>query len=71
MAYGADRYSAGLRIVKKNQLSDGSRLPGIYEFIWVIATFICVVLVMFPYVRLLQRWGLLSDDEKSNSRSGS
>ena len=71
MVYGSDRYAAGLRIVKHNLLSDGSRIPGFYLFIWNISSFICVVLVTFPYVRLLQRWGLMSDDEKLKTPSGS
>ncbi len=66
MAYGPDRYAAGLRIVKKNfQLSDGTTLPGRWEFVFILGTFMCVCLVMFPYVRLLQRWGLLRSEDDS------
>lgn len=69
IAYGADRYAAGLRIVRKDQLSDGTRLPAMYEFLYSFGTFICVGIVMVSYGRLLQYWGLLRDDEQRAGRT--
>ena len=69
MAYGSDRYAAGLRIVRKFRLSDGATLPGGWQFVFVLGIFLGVCLVVAPYVRLLQRWGLLRDEVKSPSRT--
>jgi len=69
MAYGADKYAAGLRIGKKSRLSDGSTLPGGCQVLYVVGVFICLVLVLFPYARILQKLGLLRDgDEDSKKR---
>ncbi len=69
MAYGSDRYAAGLRLVKKNfQLSDGTILPGGWALLDIVGTFICPCLVLFVYMRLLQRSGLLRDDEPPENK---
>jgi hypothetical protein len=69
MAYGSDRYAAGLRIVKKNfQLSDGTILAGRWKFVDIVGTFMCICLVMIPWARLLHRWGLLRNDESSEGK---
>ena len=65
LAFGADRYAAGVRIVGKKgvRLSDGTPLPWGWELAFVLGVFFCVVLVLAPYHRLLQKLGLLRDDD--------
>jgi len=63
MAYGANRYDAGLRIVNnKCKLSDGSFLPLGWEWLFMLGTFVGVCLILIPYCFLLQRIGLLRSD---------
>jgi hypothetical protein len=72
IAYGEDRYAAGVRIVGKSHLhlSDGTPLGAGWKWMYVLGIFVCAVLVIAPYARLLQKMGLLRDDEpkeKENS----
>jgi len=68
MAYGSDRYAAGLRIVTKNFLmSDGTMLPGLWRAVYIAGVFGGMILVMAPYVKLLQKLGLLQDEDVKES----
>ena len=60
--YGADRYAAGLRIVHKHYLSDGTRLPVQVEFWQGLTAFLLAVPVVVTY-QLLARWLRLYRDE--------
>ena len=60
--YGADRYAAGLRIVHKHYLSDGTRLPTKVEFWQAISAFLLAIPVVVTY-QLLAGWLRLYRDE--------
>jgi hypothetical protein len=76
MAFGSDRFHAGLRIIKNNvspwRMSDGTRFyPGGYEAVFLLGNFFCIAVIVFPYVYLLGRWGFLrkgDDDDVKSTR---
>jgi hypothetical protein len=65
LACGADRYAAGVRVAGKPSfhLSDGTALGYGWQWAYVLGVFACNVLITAPYVRLLQKLGLLRGDE--------
>jgi hypothetical protein len=69
MAYGSDRYVAGLRLAKKFRLSDGSTLPGRWQCAYIFGVLICQGVVLFPWYFLLRKCGLVRDDDKPSQKS--
>jgi len=73
LAFGADRYAAGLRVVGKQDLhlSDGTPLGYGWKWVYMLGLFACVLLVAAPYVLLLQKFGLLrnGDDEREEKEN--
>ena len=60
--YGADRYAAGLRIVHKHYLNDGTPLPRWVEFTQGLSTFLLALPVIIIYM-LIARWLRFHRDE--------
>ena len=62
LAYGTHRYAEGLRILKHERVSDGSSLSNSVAFLFSAGQFLILCAVLFPYIRVLQRFGFLRKD---------